>query len=186
MRIAVMGTGGLGGYVGGRLARAGNDVAFLARGARLEALRRKGLEVRSVAESFRLPEVWATHDPAEVGAVDLIILSVKSYDVVSAAEAMRPLLGPETVIVPVFTSRSPVRATQEVEELAEDLCILVFGDAVDDAPRAGAEAVKTLVEEAGIESEILYRGCWRAAPVSPHGRSRSRSPTSCVLGSTNC
>ena len=108
-----MGTGGLGGYVGGRLARAGNDVAFIARGARLEALRRKGLEVRSVAESFRLPEVWATHDPAEIGAVDLVILSVKSYDVVSAAEAMRPLLGPETVIVPVLNGVDHMRVVRE-------------------------------------------------------------------------
>lgn len=102
MKIAVMGTGGLGGYIGGQLANAGNDVCFIARGAQLEALNNKGLEVRSTKQNFHLPTVTATSDPAEVGAVDLIIFSVKAYDVGSAIDSMKPMVGANTSIVPIL------------------------------------------------------------------------------------
>lgn len=102
MKIAVMGAGGLGGYIGGHLAKVGNDVAFIARGAQLEALKKDGLEVRSTKQNFRLKSVTATDDPAEVGIVDLIIFSVKAYDVGTAIEAMTPMVGPNTSIVPIL------------------------------------------------------------------------------------
>jgi 2-dehydropantoate 2-reductase len=99
MRIAVVGAGGTGGYFGGLLARAGEDVAFIARGTQLEALRARGLTVESrLAGSFTVA-VRATDDPDEVGPVDLILFCVKTYDTESAAEAARPLFRPETVLL---------------------------------------------------------------------------------------
>lgn len=101
MRVAVMGAGGLGGVIGAFLARAGEDVAFVARGAHLEAIRERGLTVESpVAGTFTVPAL-ATDDPAGVGAVDLVVFGVKSYGLEEAAGQMRPLLGPDTVVLPV-------------------------------------------------------------------------------------
>lgn len=101
MKIAVMGAGGVGGYFGGMLARAGEDVTFIARGAHLAALRGKGLTVKSQFTPFTLPPVEATDDPAAVGPVDLVLLSVKLYDVEAAARAAAPLVGPSTIVMPV-------------------------------------------------------------------------------------
>jgi 2-dehydropantoate 2-reductase len=99
MRIAVMGSGGTGGYFGGLLARAGEEVTFVARGAHLEALRMRGLTVKSrLAGTFTLP-VRATDSPNVVGPVDLILFCVKTYDTDSAAESIRPLLGAETMLL---------------------------------------------------------------------------------------
>ena len=101
MRIAVIGVGGLGGYYGGLLARAGEDVTFIARGASLAALRARGLAVRSeFAGDFALP-VQATDDPRQIGPADLVLFCVKTYDLESAAEVSRPLVGSGTVILPV-------------------------------------------------------------------------------------
>ncbi len=99
MRIAVMGTGGVGGYFGGRLAASGQDVAFIARGAHLDALRSRGLTVQSPKGDCSLPSVRATEDPSEIGPVDVVLFTVKMYDVDDAAQAIRPLLGPDTVVV---------------------------------------------------------------------------------------
>lgn len=96
MRIAVMGAGALGLYYGGRLAAAGVDVRFVARGANLAALRAGGLRIESPLGDLHLPAVTAAEDPAEIGPVDLVLFLVKLPDAKAAAEAMRPLLGPET------------------------------------------------------------------------------------------
>ncbi len=101
MKIAVMGTGGMGGYLGGRLAQAGRDVTFIARAQHLQAIRRRGLQVQSTAGDFVIKPAIATDDPAEVGPVDLILLCVKSYDVAAAAKKMQPMVGTQTVIIPV-------------------------------------------------------------------------------------
>jgi 2-dehydropantoate 2-reductase len=101
MRIAVMGTGGTGGYFGGLLARAGEDVTFIARGGHLEAIRNNGLTVKSVlAGDFTIP-VNATADPHGIGPVDFILFCVKAYDNAVAADQIRPLTGPETVVLSV-------------------------------------------------------------------------------------
>ncbi|TAM56247.1 2-dehydropantoate 2-reductase [bacterium] len=99
MRIAVMGTGGLGGYFGARLAQAGNDVAFIARGAHLEAIRREGLRVRSALGDLHIAPARASADPADVGPVDAVIFAVKLWDSERAAEQLAPLLGPRTLVV---------------------------------------------------------------------------------------
>ena len=99
MRMAVIGAGGTGGYFGGLLARAGEDVTFIARGAQLEALRTQGLTLKSrLAGTFTLP-VQATDNPSEVGPVDLILFCVKTYDTDTAAESIRPLIRPDTVLL---------------------------------------------------------------------------------------
>lgn len=101
MRIAVFGTGGVGGYFGGRLAIAGHDVTFVARGEHLLAIREQGLRVESVRGDFLVRAAQATEDPAKTGAVDVILVGVKTWQVPEAAQAMRPMVGPETVVLPL-------------------------------------------------------------------------------------
>ncbi len=99
MKIAVMATGGIGGYYGGLLARDGHDVTFIARGAHLQAIREQGLDVKSVHGDFHIASAKATDNPAEIGPVDLVVFAVKSYDTESAAQAIKPLVGPNTTVV---------------------------------------------------------------------------------------
>jgi 2-dehydropantoate 2-reductase len=99
MRIAVVGAGGVGGFFGALLARGGADVTFVARGAHLEAMRRAGLRVQGGAHPVHLPHVQVTAHSREIGAVDLVMLCVKLWDVESALEQIRPLVGPRTTVV---------------------------------------------------------------------------------------
>ncbi|MFD2182530.1 ketopantoate reductase family protein [Rhodoplanes azumiensis] len=99
MRIAVMGSGGLGGFYGGRLARGGADVVFVARGAHLAALRSPGLTIESAEDPFTLPHVQATDDPASIGPVDLVLFAVKLWDTEAAARAIAPIVRPGTAVV---------------------------------------------------------------------------------------
>jgi len=100
VRIAVMGAGGMGGYLGAKLARGGHEVALIARGSHLEALRRRGLRI-SGAESLEVTGVLATDRPAEIGVVDAVLFCVKLYDTEAAARLMRPVLGEDTFVVTV-------------------------------------------------------------------------------------
>jgi 2-dehydropantoate 2-reductase len=99
MRIAVMATGAVGGYFGTRLAQAGHEVAFVARGRQLEALRARGLRVESPLGDVCLPDVEVTDEPGAIGAVDLVLFAVKLWDTLAAAEAIEPLLRAETAVV---------------------------------------------------------------------------------------
>ena len=99
MRIAVVGAGGVGGYFGGRLAAAGADVTFLARGAHLEAMRARGLRLDSPKGHLHLPRVKAESDPAAVGAADVVFFAVKLYDTESALAMLPPLVGPDTIVI---------------------------------------------------------------------------------------
>lgn len=101
MRFAIFGVGGVGGYYGGRLAQAGHDLTFIARGEHLRAIQEQGLRVESVKGDFTIYPAQATDDPAAVGPVDVVILGVKTWQVPEAAEAIRPLIGPETVVLPL-------------------------------------------------------------------------------------
>jgi 2-dehydropantoate 2-reductase len=101
LRFAVFGTGGVGAYFGGRLAEAGEDVHFIARGKHLAALRDQGLRVSSVDGDFHLHSIEVTDDPAGVGPVDVVLLGVKAWQVPAAAEGMRPLVGERTLVVPL-------------------------------------------------------------------------------------
>jgi 2-dehydropantoate 2-reductase len=100
MKIAMMGSGGVGGFFGGRLASAGYDVSFIARGAHLEAMRRDGLAIENEPQgNIHIPAVHVTDDPATLGQVDLVILSVKLWDTEAAARAIAPLVGPDTGVL---------------------------------------------------------------------------------------
>src|SRR6266567_3274203 len=101
MRIAVFGSGGVGGYFTGRLALAGEDVTFLARGEHLQALRNTGLNVDSMDGNFLIHPAKATAEPREVGPVELVILGVKAWQVPEAARAMKPMVGPATTVLPL-------------------------------------------------------------------------------------
>jgi 2-dehydropantoate 2-reductase len=96
-----MGTGGVGGYFGGLLARAGEDVTFIARGKHLRAILAHGLRVESVHGDFAVVPAQATADPAAVGPVDLVLFATKTYHIEDASRGMRPLLGPRTTILPL-------------------------------------------------------------------------------------
>ena len=99
MRIAAMAAGAVGGYFGARMAAAGHDVFFIARGAHLQAIRKNGLTIESVHGDLHLPHPNVTDDPAEVGPVDIVLFTVKLWDTEQAAEQARPLLGPDTRVV---------------------------------------------------------------------------------------
>jgi 2-dehydropantoate 2-reductase len=101
MRIAVFGTGAVGGYFGGRLAIAGEDVIFIARGDHLQAMQKNGLRVDSIGGDFVVHPIQTTDNPTEVGEVDAVIVGVKAWQVSEAAEAMRPMVGPNTFVLPL-------------------------------------------------------------------------------------
>ena len=102
MRIAVFGIGAVGSYFGGKLAQAGADVVFLARGVHLHAIQEHGLWVESVDGDFTIYPAQATDDTAGIGPVDLILLTVKGLQMPQAIETMHPLVGPETIVVPLL------------------------------------------------------------------------------------
>jgi 2-dehydropantoate 2-reductase len=99
MRIAAMAAGAVGGYFGARMADAGHDVFFIARGAHLAAIKNSGLKIESVHGDLHLPKPNVTDDPAKVGPVDIVLFAVKLWDTEQAAEAARPLLGPDSRLI---------------------------------------------------------------------------------------
>lgn len=99
MKIAIMGTGGLGGYYGGMLARSGHDVTFIARGAHLKAICEKGLQIKSVYGDFLVSPANATDKPKEIEPVDLVIFTTKTYHTDEAAELIRPIVESDTTII---------------------------------------------------------------------------------------
>lgn len=101
MRIAVIGAGGIGAIYGAALAKSGNDVIFVARGAHLKAMREEGLRIEGDRGETHIKPAQATHDPATIGPVDYVLLCVKLWDVEKAGEQIRPIVGPETAVVPV-------------------------------------------------------------------------------------
>jgi 2-dehydropantoate 2-reductase len=113
VRIAIIGAGGVGGYFGARLQAAGSDVAFVARGAHLAALRECGLRVESPKGDLHLARVEATDNPETVGVVDAVLLTVKMYDLHAASRMLAPLIGRQTVVV---TLQNGVEAIDIVAE----------------------------------------------------------------------
>jgi 2-dehydropantoate 2-reductase len=101
MRIAVVGAGGVGAGFGAALAKAGADVVFIARGAHLAAMKSQGLKVQGPRGDTHLVPTNATDNPASVGAVDFVLFCVKLWDVESAGQAIKPLVGPDTAVIPL-------------------------------------------------------------------------------------
>ncbi len=101
MRIAVIGTGGVGGAFGAALAKAGADVTFVARGAHLAAMKTNGLQVNGPRGDIHINPVQASDDPASIGVVDVVLFCVKLWDLESAGAAIKPLIGPNTAVIPL-------------------------------------------------------------------------------------
>ncbi len=136
MKIAVMGAGGVGGYFGARLAQSGADVTFIARGAHGAAIRENGLRVFSPNGDVLVQPARATDAPARLGPVDVVMFCVKLWDVESAAEDCRPLLGPETAVI---SFQNGVDAEERVA------AILGLQHAV-----GGVAAIAALIEAPGV------------------------------------
>jgi len=99
MKIAVMGTGGMGGYYGALLAKQGHEVTFIARGAHLKAIQKNGLQIKSIFGDFQVKPAKATDNPAQIGPVDLILFCIKTYDTDDAAQKIKPIIGKETTVL---------------------------------------------------------------------------------------
>ncbi len=121
MRIAIFGAGSVGGYFGGRLSQAGEDVVFIARGEHLNAMLTHGLRVDSINGDFVVQPVQATDDPSKIGKVDMVLVGVKAWQVSEAAEAIRPLIGPETFVLPL---QNGLEAPAQLSEILGDQHVL--------------------------------------------------------------
>ncbi|HAA12107.1 MAG TPA: 2-dehydropantoate 2-reductase [Cytophagales bacterium] len=176
MKIAIIGTGGVGGYFGGRLAQAGHSVAFLARGQHLEVMRAQGLTVKSVNGDFHLPQVQATDTIAEIGSVDLVMLGLKAWQVKELAPQLSNLLHDNTLVLPMqngVTSAEDLQPAVPKAHILAGLCRIIskveapgvinhFGfpptitfAEYDSSPSERTQQVKTILETAqGIKAEI--------------------------------
>ena len=175
MRIAVFGAGAVGGYFGARLAQAGEEVIFIARGGHLEAIRQNGLFVESPLGDFHIHPAQATDRPEEVGPVDVVLVGVKAWQVPEVAPKMGPLLGPETFIVPLengVEAADQLAAVWGRERVLGGLCRIIstvaapgrirhggmepyvaFGE-LDNRPSPRAERLRAAFERAGVRAEI--------------------------------
>ena len=100
MKIAIMGSGGVGGSWGGRLAHIGCDVSFVARGSHLAAMRENGILIENeTLGHIHVPHVNVTDDPAAIGVADVVLIAVKLWDTDSAVQAVRPMVGPDTAVI---------------------------------------------------------------------------------------
>lgn len=175
MKILIMGTGGVGGYYGGLLARQGNEVTFIARGDHLDAIRRDGLKVNSIHGDFTISPASATDTPGEVGAVDLILFCTKTYHTEEAAQAIRPTVGPQTAVLSLQNGvdaaerigkivgmehmlggatwlSSAVQAPGVIKQVSQFRRI-VFGE-LDGARSERAQNIHEVLKSTGINSEI--------------------------------
>jgi 2-dehydropantoate 2-reductase len=182
MRFAMLGSGAVGGYYGAKLARAGHDVTFIARGAHLAAIRARGLEVRSPALGDFTVRARAEEDTSAVGPVDVVMVAVKAYDNAAALPMVTPMVGPETA---VLTLQNGVDSVNELAAIAGEAAVIggttyiatalvapglieqtgshrrvVFGEVFGDLPRltARVRAVHDALAGADIQSEAVEDG----------------------------
>lgn len=197
MRIAVVGAGGVGGYFGARLLAGGQEVAFVARGETLRALTRSGLRLTGASGELRLASVRAVGDPREVGAVDAVLVAVKSWQLPEVAPTLAPLVGPATVVVPLLNgveAAGVLGAALGAGPVAAGLCGIVaylvapghvhhegvapfvrFGE-LDNRESARLERLREAFAAAGVRAEIpadIHAALWMKllfiAPVSSVG-----------------
>jgi 2-dehydropantoate 2-reductase len=184
MRIAIFGTGGAGGYFGAQLARAGEDVTFIARGEHLKAIRKQGLTVETPRGEIVIHPARATDDPAQVGVVDVVLVGVKSWQVLEAAHAIRPLMGPATFAVPLqngVEAASQLASVFGVDHVLGGLCgtlswltgpgrIRSIGEVhfvkigeLDNRASERAERLRAAFERAGVNVEVpsdIHQALW--------------------------
>jgi 2-dehydropantoate 2-reductase len=175
MRIVIMGAGGIGGYFGARLAAAGNDVAFIARGAHLAAMRANGLVVRSARGDLHLTDITATDDPNTLAPADLVLIGVKLWDTEAAATAVQPLVRPgaavvsfqngiekDDVLARILGREAVIGGTAQISVVIAGpgviahtgaLAKLVIGE-LDNRRTPRIETIAATCQTAGIETEI--------------------------------
>jgi len=176
MKIAIIGSGGVGGYFGARLAASGQDVTFVARGAHLEAMQKKGLKVLSALGDLRLAEVKATGDTTIIGPVDVVMIAVKLWATEEAAAAAKPIIGPNTVAVsfqngvvavdtllPILGQEHVMGGVANIAALIEEpgvirhngtMANLFFGE-LDGKPSPRSQALQVACKIANIQSELV-------------------------------
>jgi len=152
MKFAILGSGAVGGYFGARLARSGQDVAFVARGAHLDAIRARGLEVRSEKLGDFTVRAAAESDTSMIGPVDVAIVAVKAYDNLTALPMLRPLIGPHTV---VLTLQNGVDSVDEVAAVVGERHVLGGTTYVATALEAPGLIVQTGVHRSIIFGEVF-------------------------------
>jgi 2-dehydropantoate 2-reductase len=152
MRFAILGSGAVGGYFGAKLARAGQDVTFIARGAHLEAIRQRGLEVQSSKLGDFTVKAAAESDTSRVGPVDVVIVSVKAYDNATALPMLKPLMGPDTV---VLTLQNGVDSTDDVAAVVGQAHVLGGTTYVATALEGPGLIVQTGVHRSIIFGEVF-------------------------------
>jgi 2-dehydropantoate 2-reductase len=178
MKIAVIGTGGVGGYFGGKLANAGFDVTFLARGKQLEALRKNGLFVKSIAGNFHVENVKAVEKIEEIGPSDLILLAVKAWQIKSIREELKSIIHPTTMLLPLqngVVTAEELAATIDKKHIVGGLCRIIskieepgiithfgvpspkitFGE-LDHSDPERLQKLKSIFDNAGINAEISF------------------------------
>ena len=156
-----MGSGGVGATFGARLASAGCDVSFVARGRHLAAIRERGLRVESPLGNLHLRDVQATDDPATISGADLVLLSVKLWDTEAAAQAIKPLVGPDTVVISLQNGVVKDELLSRVlgsEAVAGGVCYIAAGIAEPGLVRhTGTMARLVFGERNGRRSDRLSR-----------------------------
>ncbi len=148
LRIAVFGTGGVGGYFGARLAQGGHDVIFIARGAHLEAIKEQGLKVESILGHVHVHPAQATDNPGEVGPADVVLVATKAWQLPETVQAMVPLVGEETVVVPLLNGvEAPDILVQALgpEPVLGGLCKI-----------SAFKAAPGLIRHVGVEPEVIF------------------------------
>jgi 2-dehydropantoate 2-reductase len=148
MRFAILGSGAVGGYYGARLARAGHDVTFVARGAHLDAIRSRGLEIRSPMLGDFVVRAAAEEDTAKVGAVDVVIVAVKAYDNATALPLLLPMLGPSAT---VLTLQNGVDSVSEVARVAGEAAVVGGTTYI-----ATALAAPGVIEQTGTHRRVVF------------------------------
>ena len=176
MKIAIIGSGGVGGYFGARLAASGEDVTFVARGAHLEAMQINGLKVLSALGDLHLPKVKTTSDTRTIGPVDVVLIAVKLWSTEEAAAAAKPLIGPSTVavsfqngvvavdtLVPILGKAHVMGGVANIAALIEapgvirhngTMANLFFGE-LDGKPSARSQALFEACKKANINTELV-------------------------------
>ena len=152
MRVAIVGSGAVGGYFGARLARAGQDVSFVARGAHLAAIRAHGLQIRSPKLGDFVVHAPAEEDPARIGPVDLVLFTVKAYDNRTALDLLPNLVGPDTV---VLTLQNGVDSADEVAAKVGEAKVLGGTTYVATALETPGVIVQTGVHRSIIFGEVF-------------------------------
>lgn len=170
MRIAIMGSGGVGAYVGSRLQAAGEEVHFIARGPHLAAMQTEGLRIESPVSPLHLPTVQATDDPARVGPVDLIVFAVKLWDTASAAQQMAPMVGPHTRIL---TLQNGIDSSAMIAEQLPNAQVrggVIYVSAVIDRPGVirSPGGLHVIVADAALGDPVMaafFAACDRATAL---------------------